>query len=195
MPPRTVPGEAKSQTTHPSCLLIVAHPRLDRSVVNAGLLERAADIDDVEIFDLYEAYPDFQIDVAAEQGRLLRHDVIGLQFPLFWYSMPALLKEWLDLVWLQGFAYGASASCLAGKSLFCAISTGGDAQSYSAGGHNGYPAEDFLRPLERTAALCRMHWLSPHILHDAPRLQGRRLVEAQEKYRLYLEAVLESSPV
>ena len=43
-----------------------------------------------------------------EQQRLADHDLIVLQFPLYWYTGPALLKEWLDLVWLQGFAYGES---------------------------------------------------------------------------------------
>lgn len=168
------------------CLLVVAHPRLDRSVVNTALLDSLAGESFVEIHDLYETYPDYQIDVAAEQERLSQYAVIGLQFPLFWYSMPSLLKEWFDLVWLHGFAYGRGSSSLVGKRLFCAVSTGGDAQSYSAGGHNGYPIDDFMRPLERTAALCQMHWARPHIVHDAPRMRGDRLSMAALAYHAYL---------
>lgn len=182
-----VPGELPEKA---SCLLVVAHPRLDRSVVNAGLVRSATALQEVEVHDLYEAYPDFQIDVAAEQERLLRHDVIGVQFPLFWYSVPALLKEWFDLVWLHGFAYGGHAPRLAGKVLFCAASTGGDAESYRQDGRNGYTVEEFLRPLERTAALCRMRWATPHLLHDAPRLRGEKLDEAARGYAHHLENLL-----
>jgi glutathione-regulated potassium-efflux system ancillary protein KefG len=168
------------------CLLVVAHPRLDRSGVNSALLEGLTGDGGVEIHDLYEAYPDYQIDVAAEQARLSRFRVIGLQFPLFWYAMPSLLKEWFDLVWLHGFAYGHGASALVGKHLFCAVSTGGDAGSYRAGGQNGHTIEEFLRPIERTAALCRMQWAAPHVLHDAPRMRGDRLSVAALAYGEYL---------
>lgn len=174
-----------------NCLLVVAHPRLDRSSVNAPLVETAQASGLIEVHGLYETYPDYQIDIASEQARLLSHEVIGLQFPLFWYSIPALLKEWFDLVWLHGFAYGGTSPKLAGKRLFCAVSTGGDSASYEPGGHNGYSVEEFLRPLERTAALCRMEWLTPHILHDAPQLRGPRLAEAREGYRTYLNSALE----
>lgn len=180
----------EEQARDRSCLLVVAHPRLDRSAVNAPLVEAARMAAPVEIHDLYETYPDYQIDIAAEQARLVRHDVIGLQFPFFWYSVPALLKEWLDLVWLHGFAYGGKSPKLAGKRLFCAVSTGGDAASYAPGGHNGYAVHEFIRPLERTAALCRMEWLSPHVLHDAPLMQGQRLDEACAGYGAYIQAAV-----
>ena len=170
----------------PECLIVVAHPRLDRSNVNAALLHGLAKDEIADVHDLYEAYPDYQIDVAAEQARLSRYRVIGLQFPLFWYSMPSLLKEWFDLVWLHGFAYGRGSPQLIGKYLFCAISTGGDAQSYGSGGHNGHSIDEFLRPLERTAALCQMVWSLPHVLHDAPRMRGDRLSVATLLYREYL---------
>lgn len=168
------------------CLLVVAHPRLDRSIVNAALLAGLAGNERVDVHDLYQVYPDYQIDVLTEQDSLSRYSVIGLQFPLFWYSMPSLLKEWFDLVWLHGFAYGRGSSKLVGKHLFCAVSTGGDAQSYSAGGHNGYPINDFMRPLERTAALCQMHWSAPYILHDTPAMHGDRLRAATQTYREYI---------
>lgn len=179
----------------PTCLLVVAHPRLDRSVVNARLARTAGEWPKIEVHDLYEAYPDYQIDVAAEQERLLRHKVIGIQFPLFWYSVPALLKEWFDLVWLHGFAYGGSAPRLAGKTLFCAVSTGGDERSYRDDGRNGYSVEEFLRPLERTAALCQMRWAAPHLLHDAPRLRGERLEQAAQGYGRYLENLLRETVI
>ncbi|MBS7546416.1 NAD(P)H-dependent oxidoreductase [Ancylobacter oerskovii] len=187
-PAETVATELRASP--PRCLLVVAHPRLDRSTVNARLVDAAAGLAGVEVHDLYDAYPDYQIDVAAEQERLRQHDVIGLQFPLFWYSVPALLKEWLDLVWLHGFAYGGRAPSLAGKVLFCTASTGGDAHSYREDGRNGHSMDEFLRPLERTAVLCRMRWAEPYLLHDAPRLQGEKLEHAAGDYVRYLDALM-----
>jgi glutathione-regulated potassium-efflux system ancillary protein KefG len=89
------------------------------------------------------------------------HDVIALQFPFYWYSMPALLKEWLDLVWLHGFAYGKTGHALRGKRLFVATTTGGGQRALSPEGGNRFTMDEFLRPLEQTAYLCGMVWESP----------------------------------
>src|SRR4051812_40746296 len=106
----------------PRTLVIFAHPVLERARVGPGLLAAAQGAPNVEIRDLYELYPDFTIDVDAEQEALLRHDRVVLQFPFFWYSAPALLKEWLDLVLTHGFAYGETGLSLKDKVMACAIS-------------------------------------------------------------------------
>ena len=72
--------------------------------------------------DLYEAYPDFDIDVRREQELLAAHEVIVLQHPFYWYSAPALLKEWQDLVLEHGWAYGSGGTALRGKALLSAPS-------------------------------------------------------------------------
>ncbi len=56
----------------------------------------------ITVNQLYEEYPDFKIDVAKEQKLLLEHDNIVFQFPLYWYSFPAIMKQWLD----YGFSHG-----------------------------------------------------------------------------------------
>jgi hypothetical protein len=96
-------------------LLTLAHPALERSRANRALAKAAKGLEGVTFHDLYETYPDFAIDIEAEQEKLLAHDVIAVQFPLYWYSTPALMKEWFDLVWLHGFAYGLDGNALAGK--------------------------------------------------------------------------------
>jgi glutathione-regulated potassium-efflux system ancillary protein KefG len=161
--------------------------------VNSALAAAAVKIDAVQVHDLYDAYPDYQIDVRSEQRLLLEHNLIGLQFPLFWYFTPALLKEWFDLVWLHGFAYGGPAPRLAGKHFFCAVTTGGDADSYRGDGRNAHTVAEFLRPIERSAALCGMVWEEPHILHDAPRLTGDALQRATANYDTYLRTLLKRS--
>jgi glutathione-regulated potassium-efflux system ancillary protein KefG len=80
-------------------LILFAHPVLERSRVNRRLLEAVKDLDGVTIQDLYEAYPTLAIDVQREQDLLLAHDVIVFQHPFYWYSVPAILKEWQDRCW------------------------------------------------------------------------------------------------
>ena len=161
-------------------LLVLAHPAYERSRANRALFDSVGVPQGVTLHDLYEHYPDFMIDVRREQSLLTAHATIALQFPLYWYAMPALLKEWFDLVWLHGFAYGHDGTRLAGKTLFCITTTGSDAGSYAPEGRNGHPVEDFLRPLERTAHLCGMRWEPPLVIHGdtgdhAPARYAQRL--------------------
>ena len=97
-------------------LIVFAHPALERSRVNRRLVEAIGDLEGVAVHDLYEAYPEFDIDVRREQELLAAHDVIVLQHPFYWYSAPAILKEWQDLVLEHGWAYGRNGTALRGKS-------------------------------------------------------------------------------
>jgi putative NADPH-quinone reductase len=117
--------------------------------------------------DLYAEYPAFDIDVEREQGRLLANDVIAFLHPLYWYSTPALLKEWQDLVLEHGFAYGSQGTALRGKLFFSALSAGGPAAAYCAQGYNHFTIRELLAPLEQTANLCQMVYLPPFALFGA----------------------------
>ncbi len=170
-------------------LLIMAHPALERSHANLRMIDAARQVAGVTLLDLYEVYPTFTIDVRAEQKRLVKHAVIGLQFPMYWYSTPALLKEWLDLVWLHGFAYGAGGVALAGKRMFVACTTGGRAEAYGAEGQNRFTMEEFLRPLEQTARLCGMEWEKPFVLHASGAKTELALQAGADAYRRRLAAL------
>lgn len=170
-------------------LVVFVHPALERARINPALVAAAADLPRTTVHDLYESYPDFTIDVPAEQRLLLDHDVIALQFPLYWYSAPALLKEWLDLVWLHGFAYGHAGERLRGKTLFCAVSTGGPQDAYGSEGRNRYSVEDFLRPFEQTARLCGMVWAEPFAVHSAAVIAPDDLARSATAYRDRLAAL------
>lgn len=148
-------------------LVLFAHPALERARIGPAMVAAATSTPGVALRDLYELYPDFTIDVAAEQNALCCARAIVLQFPFYWYSTPALLKEWLDLVLTHGFAYGARGRALEGRTLACAISTGGPQDAYADTGQNLYSIDDFLRPLEQTARLCRMGWAKPFVVHGA----------------------------
>ncbi|TCS05902.1 NAD(P)H-dependent oxidoreductase [Caulobacter sp. BK020] len=193
MTDQTDAGEATTGTEAPATsgvLLTLAHPALERSRANRALAKAAKGLDGVTFHDLYETYPDFAIDIEAEQEKLLAHDVIAVQFPLYWYSTPALLKEWFDLVWLHGFAYGLEGNALAGKRLFAACTTGGAAKAYHAHGYNRFSMDEFLRPLEQTAYLCGMVWETPFVVHGAATKDDEELKAEAQRYRARIASLL-----
>lgn len=169
-------------------LLLFAHPALDASRVHRALLGAARDVPGVTVHDLYEAYPDFDVDVGREQQLLLTHDTIVLQFPIYWYSSPPLVKQWEDLVLTHGWAYGRGGTALRGKRLFCAVSSGGGQQAYSADGFNRVPLRQYLLPIEATARLCGLDYLAPFVVHGTHRLETAEIAAASDSYRLVLEA-------
>ncbi len=145
-------------------LLLLAHPSLDRSEANRPMADAVVDIEGITLIDLYAEYPDFQIDIDREQQRLLEHDVVVFQHPLYWYSTPAILKEWQDLVLEHGFAYGSEGTALHGKIFFNALTAGGIEAAYRAEGYNHFTIRELLHPLEQTAVLCGMTYLPPFAL-------------------------------
>lgn len=173
-----------------SLLLIFAHPALEKSRVNRRLLAGVSDLPGVTVRDLYELYPDFQIDVAEEQAQLARHDIVVLQHPFYWYSAPALLKEWVDLVWEYGYAYGPEGKALHGKALLNAITTGGSADAYRPEGRNRFTLRQLLAPFDQTAHLCGMRYLAPFVVHRSMFLQGAdEIAPFQQCYRNALTAL------
>ena len=148
-------------------LILFAHPSQHRSEINRPLLEASRQQQAVTVVDLYAEYPDYCIDIDREQRRLRDHDVIVFMFPLYWYSTPAILKEWQDLVLEYGFAYGHDGLELHGKQLLCAITAGGTEDAYRSRGYNHYTIRELLRPIEQTATLCGMHYLPPYALFGA----------------------------
>jgi glutathione-regulated potassium-efflux system ancillary protein KefG len=170
--------------------VLFAHPALQKSRVNLRLAAAARAVEGVTLHDLYEVYPHFQIDVAREQALLAAHDVIVFQHPFFWYSGPALLKEWLDLVLEFGWAYGPGGEQLRGKINFSAITTGGADQAYTRTGHNRFTMRELLVPFEQTALLCGMTWLPPFVVHGTMRLtEGAEIERHAADYARLLAAL------
>ncbi|MEZ5283815.1 MAG: NAD(P)H-dependent oxidoreductase [Vicinamibacterales bacterium] len=164
----------------PRVLVLFAHPRLERSRANARLLAHVPS--HVTLHDLYERYPDFAVDVAEEQERLLAHDVVVWHHPLYWYSAPPLVKQWIDLVLSFGWAYGPGGTALAGRSVLHVVTTGGGSGAYQTEGMHGWTLAEFLRPLQRTATLCGMRWLPPFAVHGTHRLSDDDLEQAGRRY-------------
>lgn len=148
-------------------LVYHAHPAPHHSRANKAMIRALRDVSGVTRVDLYAEYPRFDIDADTEQARLLDHDVILFQFPLFWYSTPSILKEWFDIVLEHGFAYGAGGTALEGKQMMLALTAAGAEDAYSAQGYQNFPLRSFLTPMEQTARLCKMQFESPYVLYSA----------------------------
>ena len=120
-------------------LILFAHPALQKSRVNKYLIENITDIESVTFRDLYQLYPEMDIDVKLEQELLIANDVIIFHHPFFWYSVPAILKEWQDLVLEHGWAYGHVGNALKSKWFFNALTTGGRREAGLAAQRPGLP--------------------------------------------------------
>ncbi len=175
-------------------LLLFAHPAQDRSEVNLPIFQAASAIDGITCVDLYALYPKHDIDIRLEQERLRRHNIIIFLFPLYWYSTPALLKDWMDLVLEYDFAYGKNGDVLKGKYLLPVISTGGAEKIYRQDGYNHFTIRELLRPIEQTAYFCQMHFIPPLALFAArTAVDEGRLKCHIEQWRQLLHAFLKGT--
>jgi len=163
-------------------VLIAAHPQLGQSRVNRALLQRAAGIGRVAVRDLYALYPDYFIDVAAEQAALADARLVVWLHPVHWYSMPPLMKLWLDDVFAFGWAYGPGGHALQGKDLWAVLSTGGPESSYRPDSYNRYFFDAFLPPYDQTAALTGMRMLPPLLQHGAHRVDDESIAAHVEVF-------------
>jgi len=169
-------------------LILFAHPVIHKSKVNAPLARSVRNTPGVTFHDLYYHYPDMLIDVRKEQELLLSHDVILFQHPFYWYSIPAIIKEWFDLVLEYGFAYGTGGTALKGKAWVHVLTAGGSEAAYRPDGDNKYTIDELMRPIEQTATLCGMHFLQPIAIHNALKL-SENLEPVKEKYKKLLLAL------
>jgi glutathione-regulated potassium-efflux system ancillary protein KefF len=190
LPVAAAPGPAAD------VLVLVAHPQMEQSRVNRQLLRAARGVAAASggrllVRDLYALYPDYLIDIAAEQALLAGARLIVWQHPLHWYHMPPLMKLWVDEVLAFGWAYGPGGNHLLGKDLWLAATTGGPEDSYRPDGYNRYFFDAFLPPYEQTAALCGMRFLPPLLLHGAHRATP---AEIDAHTKVYAER-LESYPL
>jgi glutathione-regulated potassium-efflux system ancillary protein KefF len=160
----------------PRILVLLAHPQLENSRVSRALADAAqaasSGPDHIAVHDLYARYPDYLIDVAAEQAALSDVELLVWLHPVHWYGMPPLMKLWLDEVFTFGWAYGPGGNALRGADLWLSTSTGGPASSYRGDGYNRYFFDAFLPPYEQSANLVGLRFLPPLVLHAAHRLDA-----------------------
>lgn len=173
-----------------SVTIIYSHPYPTRSRAGRALLEGVHDMPGVSVRSLYSLYPDFDIDVRAEQAALLAADLLVWQGPFYWYGVSALMSLWFEKVLAQGWAYGEGGTALRGKSVLWVTTTGAPESAYRRGGLHDHPFEAFLPAISQTARFCGMTWIeSPLVVHGAHRISDVALREATRSYRSRLEAL------
>jgi glutathione-regulated potassium-efflux system ancillary protein KefG len=171
-------------------LILFGHPAFKRSTINAALRKAVENLEGITFHDLYASYPDFLIDVSHEQRLCEDHDIIVFQHPFYWYSTPAIIKEWFDLVLEHAWAYGAAGTSLVGKTTFQALTAGGDLSNYRADGLNMFTLKELTTPFRATANLCQMKWLPPFaVLGIHQGLSKEECTRHAEDYRTTLIAL------
>lgn len=109
-------------------LIVVGHPNLEKSRINKAwtkTLLNELDSKNFKIHILSESVLDHNsFDLKKEQELIEQYDRIILQFPLYWYMVPGIMKEWMDTVWCEGWAYGENGNKMENKLIELAVSCG-----------------------------------------------------------------------
>ena len=171
-------------------LVIVAHPNMEESKVHRTWKEELLKLNDpdITVHDIYEAYPDGVIDVEAEQRLVEKHDCIVFQFPVYWYSSPALLKQWEDEVLAPGWAYPGKYA-LEGKYITCAVSTAGSNDDYSKHGKAGYTVDEVLLPYRLTASFIHAVYRPSFTWYSAEGISPEHLKDSVPAYISFLRSI------
>jgi putative NADPH-quinone reductase len=176
----------------PACttLVLVFHPDLARSRANAALAAAARRVPGTTVVDMQLQNPDGRFDTAAEAARLLTARHVVLQFPVQWYSTPALLKAWQDAVLTRMvyMAWETEGRHLAGRALTVVATAGNSADAYAPGGANRFTMDEILRPLEATAHRCGLAWRTPLVVFRAQRLEQADMAAVEAGYVAMLAA-------
>ncbi|MFY1664138.1 NAD(P)H-dependent oxidoreductase [Pseudomonas sp. Pseu.R1] len=176
-------------------LAIVAHPHVEQSRVNARWMKALQQAPDIQVKDLITLYPDYQFDLDQEQTDLIQADRIILQFPLFWYSCPALLKKWIDDVFTPGFAYARNGDKLKGKELMLCISVGAPEDGYRATGFNHFTLDELLRPFQQTANYIKARMVPPFIFYESVFASDEQIEASAQAMLAHVTGVCEPASV
>lgn len=169
-------------------LILLFHPDLSGSTANAALQGAARTIPGAQVVDMQARYPggviDMLTDGEAEARALLDADRIVLQFPIQWYSTPALLKAWQDAVLTRMYYFhpATEGDRLAGTPLMIAATAGNTPEAYGRGGANHFTMDELMAPLKATALRCGLPWHPPHLVFRADRLDPAGLAAAEDSY-------------
>ncbi len=167
-------------------LILLFHPSIATSTVNRRLIKAAEETKEIKIRDMYQLYPDFTIDAEAEKQELEAAERIVLQFPMYWYSSPALLKQWQDVVLEYGWAYGSNGDKLQGKDLLIAVTPGAPAENYVHEDKFNYTVTDLLPPFQATSNLIGTRFVKPFIAAGASSMPAAELEIKAKEYAEYL---------
>lgn len=175
-------------TSAPSPLVVVAHPELERSRVNAAWVRALHADERATVRLLTDVRRPSGFDAEAEKQALAAHDRIVLQFPFRWYAAPALLAEWLEVALEHGWAYGPGGHALEGKELAIAVSTWSRATDYMANGRYNVTMPELTSPFRTTAARVGMRYRPGFFLNGVGDLTDGALARAAQWYASWVTA-------
>ncbi len=179
--------------TSPSpALVVLAHPNLAGSRLNAAMIAPMVARGSADVLDLYADGPSGDWDIAAHQQRLSAAERIVLQFPLTWYTAPPLLSAWLIRICQRGWAYGPGGRALNFKTFGVAVTTGSHGRDYTTQGRYRHSLDEVLTPYELLARHTGMHYLPPFAVTAAREIEDDALVVRALEYERH---VLSARPI
>lgn len=157
-------------------LIVSGHTDLNNSVANKKILQELSKrLPNAEIDYLSELYSDYKIDVEQEQNKLLKADIIVLQYPVFWYSMPSLLEKWMEETFKHGFSHGSTGDKLKGKKVIISLTTGAPEEVYEN-------INEFLNPIKASCKLCQMEYVDSIVTYGVSyQIRNEKGKEIEEK--------------
>ena len=171
-------------------LIIVAHPDIQESVINKRWVEELKkDPEQFAVHNIYNSYPDWNIDVEKEQKLIEEYNTILFQYPMYWFNCPPLLKKYMDDVFTHGWAYGSKGDKLKGKKFAIAISTGIETEEFQLGGKYHVTLDQLLQPFKTMAQFCRMEYKGHFTLDDSHNVTPDRLEKSAQKYVKFIQAI------
>ncbi|WP_220728397.1 NAD(P)H-dependent oxidoreductase [Apilactobacillus xinyiensis] len=167
-------------------LVIIAHPKYDNSMTQGFLKSCQKDIDSVDWLVLNREYPSYNFDVIKEQERLSKYERIVFQFPLYWYSAPAILKQYEDDVLTRSFTYKTEDGVLNGKELGIVTTLGEPIYHYHDGHNEAFTIDELMKPYHALAHKAGMKFLPIFSISQFNYLTEYEKVSLLVKYRNYL---------
>lgn len=167
-------------------LVILTHPNMSQSVVNKRWKEELEKDPNITVHELYDSYPDGEIDVKAEQALVDAHDSIVFQFPIYWYNCPPLMKQWMDEVLTPGWAYMGHYA-LSGKHLAFAVTTGGTASDYSKTSRGGATIEEVLTPFRLSTGYLKAEYHPAFVCYDSFNVEDEELDKNAAEYLKFVQ--------
>jgi len=172
-------------------LIILGHPSFENSFANKTIIEELKKSHlDLEIRNIHKLYPDYNIDINAEQEALLRYKTIVFQYPFYWYNMPAILKQWFDTVLTYKFAYGTNGDKLKNKNFVPSFTVGAPEKEYRALREHHFHVQEFCKNLEQTAYYAQMNYIDPIYLHGTSLAAGYTEEEVKNKAKNHAQRLI-----
>ncbi|WKN29053.1 NAD(P)H-dependent oxidoreductase [Apilactobacillus kunkeei] len=167
-------------------LVLVSHPEYDNSMTEAFLKQCQSDIENVDWVVLDKIQNKFSFDKEQEQNRLTQYDRILFQFPMYWYSAPALMKKYEDDVFTKNFIAFEQEGKLKDKEMGIITTLGDPIKDYQVGGREGFSISELLKPYQAIAQRGKMKFLKPFVISQFAYMTAVQKQKLLIDYRSYL---------